>query len=325
MFSGNVASSNAPAYDGSEQKILLGDNNTTRITPAWFAALAFIPFLVFLFVNLAFLYVYHSAAPLVWLLIITGLLASLASLLLGATQNFGTSSRLVLFLSAGCFLAILTGTLIGYEVYRHYLTHYWFTHEADSYSDVLSTEPAAAYASAGKLLFDVDARIDLARTVGYRNGSTYCAAPISDTMHLQEEAVSAELGFWAVGIDCCGARGEFACDDALNPRARGGVVINDESSVTTTAREHFMRALHQAEAVYQIHAAAQPVFVRWVVDPDTVELNVFRSGAGYIFAASAAYLLLCLLVTFCIFSASQSRKATPPGDPQYVPSYYGAA
>mmetsp|Transcript_9261 Transcript_9261/g.16686 ORF Transcript_9261/g.16686 Transcript_9261/m.16686 type:complete len:318 (+) Transcript_9261:94-1047(+) len=300
MYASQWSNSN----DG-EQKSLLEE---TRVTPAWFLALVLIPFLVFIAVCIVFVTLYHILAPFVWLFLLAGLLAAATFLVLSANQNFGTSSRLMLFLALGCLLAIVTGTLVGYEVYRQFLTHYWLTTEADSYSGVLPTEPAAAYASAGKLLFDEDARIDLAKTVGYRNSSTYCAAPISDTMHVQEEGASSELGFWAVGIDCCGVRGEFACDDALNPRARGGVVINDESNMATTAREHFMRAVQQAEAVYQINAAKNPVFVRWVVDPDTVVGNIWRSGVGFLLVAAAVYLFLCLIVTCCVYSASQRQK-----------------
>jgi len=38
-------------------------------------------------------------------------------------------------------------------------------------------------------------------------GHTYCVAPI-----LSADAEKAE--FWAVGVDCCGARASFMCDDA---------------------------------------------------------------------------------------------------------------
>eukprot|EP00971_Amphidinium_carterae_P306341 6087740-Amphidinium_carterae.1 len=51
----------------------------------------------------------------------------------GANQNFGPSSRLMLFLALGCLLGIVIGALVGYEalVYRQFLTHYWLTTEAN--------------------------------------------------------------------------------------------------------------------------------------------------------------------------------------------------
>ena len=78
-----------------------------------------------------------------------------------------------------------------------------------SYLNVLPSESAAAHADAGKLLFSLDTKVDTSKTVGYRAKHVYCVAPIMDY-------ATTVIQYWAVGVDCCQGRGQFACGDVVD-------------------------------------------------------------------------------------------------------------
>ena len=70
----------------------------------------------------------------------------------------------------------------------------------------------------GKLIFSLDARVDTARSLGYKAKTVFCVAPIIDY-------ATDSVEYWAAGSNCCGQRADFSCDDVWNPKARSGVVM----------------------------------------------------------------------------------------------------
>merc|ERR550537_821201 len=153
---------------------------------------------------------------------------------------------------------------------------YYAYDENRSYSNVLPTEPAEAHADAGKIKFSHTARVDTTRAMGYKAGSVYCVAPILDDTQLDR------VEYWAAGIDCCPSRGDFNCDDAWNPKAKSGVVILDSNALIPTKHDFYMKAAKEAEAAYQLSSAEEPLFVRWVADPQGIQDDYWRAGVGFL-------------------------------------------
>merc|ERR1719335_576340 len=63
---------------------------------------------------------------------------------------------------------------------------------------------------AGKITFTSDAKVDLKRFMGFKNGQQYCVAPIVSN---KTETVSTTkiYDLWAVGLNCCAK--EFKCGE----------------------------------------------------------------------------------------------------------------
>merc|ERR1740130_1381038 len=176
------------------------------------------------------------------------------------------------------------GSVVGLYANDCCIQEYWTAHQLEARTNVLPSSPAAAYSNSGMINFATEARIDTSKAVGLRDNSVYCVAPIaSDSLNTNT------VQFWAIGTDCCRARGSFTCDDAWNPEARSGLVVHKSTSIFPMMAEDthakYMKAIGLAEATYAIVSAEEPVFVRWVADPAQVTSNMWRTGFGVLLAA----------------------------------------
>merc|ERR1719379_3254457 len=210
-----------------------------------------------------------------------------------------------LFLGLLSLFAILFSSLCGQYNYWMHMFPYWSYDENRSYQNVLPTEPAEAHSDAGKIVFAHTARVDTTRAVGFKSGSTYCVAPILDDTQLDR------VEYWAAGVDCCPARGDFNCDESWNPKARSGVVILDTSagdasissgdtsvgwSIFSSRRDYYLKAVREAESNFMLTSADYPLFVRWVGDPQMVQDDYWRNGVGYLTATICIYLLISTIL-----------------------------
>jgi len=211
--------------------------------------------------------------------------------------------RWYLYLATLCFCACFWGTVAGIHNYRKYMFQYWSYEERRVYTNVLPTEMAAALADAGKIVFSNSARIDTTRAVGFKSGSTYCVAPILD------DAQFDGVEFWAAGIDCCPMRGDFGCDDAWNPAAKGGLAVIEPNSFLPgpTNHEMYLKAVKLASGAFGLKTAAEPLLVRWIADPQAAQDEAWRSGIGFIIAAVFIYMFLSLVVG--VVTHMMSRRA----------------
>mmetsp|Transcript_44212 Transcript_44212/g.127753 ORF Transcript_44212/g.127753 Transcript_44212/m.127753 type:complete len:280 (-) Transcript_44212:84-923(-) len=229
-------------------------------------ALVLAPSAIAAFVFSLFAVLFGRAPAATLMLIAFGASASVVGI--HAAEDHRCSVYLLGFCSAAWCLATSLG-LLSQELA---LSEYWRLRETNSYANVLPTERAAGFADAGKVSFADGATLDVSKAIGFKDASTYCVAPVVDTLQ------GAFVQFWAVGVDCCPERGGFTCDDAWNPLARSGVVVQDASG-------EYAAAIKMAEAAYSIASADKHLLVRWVVDPEMVELDYWRVGVAILLGA----------------------------------------
>mmetsp|Transcript_68698 Transcript_68698/g.213065 ORF Transcript_68698/g.213065 Transcript_68698/m.213065 type:complete len:327 (+) Transcript_68698:96-1076(+) len=162
------------------------------------------------------------------------------------------------FLFLASLLAWLVGMGMGQVNFKTNLAPYYGLSNLNFYTNV---DPAAVRGGqvldAGRMTFVPSARLDRARSLGFRHGDIYCVAPITSG-----DLKLANYDFWAVGLNCCTDHtADFHCLDYANNAARSGVRFMRGDQLP-----FFQLALEQAEAVYNIRAE-HPIFLTWVKDP----------------------------------------------------------
>lgn len=268
-----------------------------------------VPWLIFVGVCALFIFLMFVLQWVVWLVLIVLLVLCLVfAYVSGQEMKSGREAQVRtspwrLYTSTLTLLAIIVSAIVGTCTYDDFLVHYWVCSESHSYVNVMPSERASSYSDAGKLIFARDTRVDASRSLGYKDGQTYCVAPILDDSH------GTKVEFWAVGRDCCAQRGNFVCDDAWDPEARAGFVI---ASIPSLLRgglyEKYTEAVHQAEAFYGMTSAAEPIFVRWVVNPEQVQSNFWHMGFGLMLVSCAIYLLVSILLGLALSLAWKDNQ-----------------
>eukprot|EP00746_Dinoflagellata_sp_MGD_P013127 gnl/MRDRNA2_/MRDRNA2_128231_c0_seq1.p1 gnl/MRDRNA2_/MRDRNA2_128231_c0~~gnl/MRDRNA2_/MRDRNA2_128231_c0_seq1.p1 ORF type:complete len:344 (+),score=38.38 gnl/MRDRNA2_/MRDRNA2_128231_c0_seq1:112-1143(+) len=295
--------------------------------PMGMAVLVFLPWLIFTMITILFALAYHHFYFGVWGMVLLLTFMSVTFFVLDRGQRMGGSW--FYFLGVLCLLSILNGCLAGLYNYWTHMYPYWSYNEAETYTNVLPTEPADARQDAGKIFFSKTARVDTSRAVGYKLGTTYCVAPILD----DTQAGRATVQYWAAGMDCCPSRGDFHCDDTWNPKSHSGMVLLDvgsgDQSVSTRGRQsakgrkpseffgapvadYFFKAVRLATASYDVSSAEHPIFVRWVANPDQHQHDYWRSGIGFLVAVICIYLLLAI-ISGAILQMWSKRSAAAQG------------
>eukprot|EP00415_Alexandrium_ostenfeldii_P004754 UN4754 len=161
---------------------------------------------------------------------------------------------------------------------------------------------------AGRVQFIDGARLDLNRSMGFKNQDTYCVAPITTSFPHGDPPLTV-YDFWAVGKDCCsGNAGDFKCGDWEDAKARGGVrVVRDED------RAFYRLAVQQAQSVFKVKAI-HPLFFHWVKDP-VADVSGFMQE-GYKWYISGIFLhfafqLLLVFIAACAFAVRDWKSCCP--------------
>lgn len=235
-------------------------------TPWWMVVLgAQLPFVLFTGILFLFTYWHHKVPFAPWLVAILG--ADIVATLAWPPASAGRS-RQEWFPLLACFMAIGMGILFGNLncVHLEPWLHAQFLRE---HSDVLPSSDPLAFADAGILHFAEGTVLDTESSAGYRVWPyTYCAAPI-----VSRNQSSGPIGFWAVGIGCCDARGGFTCDDAEDSSVRSGLRTETHMlghSVGHDVGDNFERAIRMAAAAHDMEAAHKPVLVVWDKNPESL-------------------------------------------------------
>jgi len=257
------------------------------------------PWMMFTVLVTVFAFCYHHFSVIVWLLV---LICSAVALLCFVISPRNKKGPMYMYLGFLCTLAIICGILLGMYDHFEFMMTYWSYNEYRVYTDVLPSEPAAAHADAGTMVFTEDSRVDTTKALGYKAGTVYCVAPILD------DSQAARVEYWAAGVDCCSQRADFNCDDSWDPKAKSGVVIIDNGSLMTSKFDMYTKAVHQAEAAYGVVSAAKPIFVRWVADPVKIEEEFWTWGVGFLVISSAIYLFVSIILGGLLHMAQKNPQ-----------------
>jgi len=247
--------------------------------------LIILPWLLFVGLSCLFTFLYHRFYDIIWIVVIFCIILSLIPI------AFGGSRKTVAFLFIGllCLVATVSATACGLYNYHENMFGYWSYLDNGVYTNLLPSEPAASHFDAGKIFFSDDSRVDTTKAVGYKDGSVYCVAPVLDDVPIPK------VQYWAVGQNCCGQRADFNCDDSWSEKAHCGVVILESNEWLPSHRDMYMKAVKLSESTYDIVSAPDPIFVRWVAEPEVVQDDYWRSGIGFLVAEVCIYLAVSII------------------------------
>lgn len=198
-------------------------------------------------------------------------------------------------------IAAVIGSLVGLYVYDTCIIFPQLYGNSRKYTNVLPSQPAAAVADAGKIVFAAGSYVDTTRSVGLvtEDGVKYCIAPVTD-------GSESRVQFWAVGVGCCGAKGEFYCDDSANPAAKSGIVVFDNNGYFTASnKDLYEKAMLKAMATYSFQTVLGPVYVRWVTEGNLNMLANYYGGKGILtlLIATVVYVLFSLVMALGLSGA----------------------
>jgi len=287
---------------------LLGDE-VNRVVNVVRDNLATRPFLVVwlvptaIFIFLGFLY------PLAFLAVPSACI--LVSMLfgVGAFISFLARKRGPLFLPLAfvSVLAIVNGTVCGLYAFDQFAIFPKFYLNTRLYTNVLPSQPSAAVADAGKLVFTSESFVDAQRSVSYvtERGYTYCAAPVRDSSN------APTVEFWAVGIDCC-SDGDFYCDASGEQRAHAGIAVFDNIGIfAASRRDNYEKARRKAESAYAIESSKDPMYIRWVREDNLNMLSRQYTLKAVVFLVFSS---LAHVLVFLVLAAVMHR-------PKYLRQY----
>lgn len=204
-----------------------------------------------------------------------------------------------------CFVAIAIafGTLLGHSYYCSHFIQVWSYDNKAGYIGAHAASPALSKSDAGSFAFTKTTHVDVTQPIGYKRGDVYCVAPIVD-----DSISDATVNFWAVGLNCCGARDAFRCYDSLDPRARGGMVVaaERESDFHSDPLEMYKKAAEIASARYDLVQSPNVMFVYWIYDLAGERTKIAYEAYNRFVAAGLIFLAI-LLPTFGFFKVAYNR------------------
>jgi len=224
----------------------------------------------------------NGMATALFVLLSSILLVVVVSCLVGLALSFVAQNDLLLLIIAFAFGSQLAAMGIGTAVFERFVYASRAAAEGKHFVGVGASSDAGQFRDAGTVEFAPKTLIDTSRAVGYKSGSIYCIAPI-----VSEATPSATIQFWAVGMDCCAARGTFKCASQTEPLY--GVVVQEipvsfweVDKWLHNDYTHFQRAAEMAKAEPDVSSNLNPVFVRLADPPGTYTTYDFACDSKWL-------------------------------------------
>merc|ERR1719478_539846 len=214
----------------------------------------------------------------------------------------------IIIMGCMCALVTLTGLVFGFFMYYKYLVYYLRYTELRTFSNVGGSQSVTEFSDGSMFLFTQDTRLDVMRSVGYKSrftGQVYCVAPVVDSTMTAANPIN----FWAVGENCCLARGEFVCNDAQNPRTMSALVVLEPEDVVRpfmrwavagSVYPRYERAIHLQEASYGVRQARRVRLVYWVKDPIRMQNSYYYNARNMAVWFTVGLWVVLLFASFAI-------------------------
>jgi len=221
-----------------------------------------------------------------WFLIValvTGVMA-----LSSAKDPKNGDPRILSLLFFLCMAAWVVAWCLGDHIFVKFTQPFYDVNNLNSYPSVNPLKfEGSQLMDAGVIEFELGAKLDMTKSIGFKNDNVYCVAPITMTNAAKD---TTKFDFWAVGINCCSAHTpNFQCGEYNMPNVHKGLRLMDDEE-----RPFFRLAVKQAEATYNIEAN-HPVFLHWMTDP-AAEVEAYQDDAFSHFVSSTfgCFGILCV-------------------------------
>jgi len=241
---------------------------------------------------------HYSSPPVPWIMVFLLALVPVAFLALAfKARSVGAHTSGWVYAGVMTLLALLAGVVLGDM-------NYWFNsqpfYDIQTMNAYWAVDPSTSHGKqlmdAGRVYFKDTARVDVTKSMGFKNLDTYCVAPIVSAPN------ATVIDFWAVGLNCCSSGATFTCGDVENPIVHAGLrAMRDEQ------RPFFRLAVNQAGAEYNI-SAPHPLFFYWMGNP-SVEVVGYRDQANGLFVHACMGVSVINVFTTAIFLTATAQLA----------------
>jgi len=213
------------------------------------------------------------------------------------------------WLCASIFLtiALIAGTILGDINFSYHTQPAHDIENLNVYGNQTGIDPSFTKGQeifdAGRIYFTEAARLDLSKSMTFKNLDLFCVAPV-----VVGDKQLASYDYWAVGVNCCSATGpqgghhstsKFACGEFANPHAKAGLRLMRDDQ-----RAFFRLAVQQAEVSYGIKSE-HPIFLDWMQDPTSVVLTWHENAYRWHQMSILGYFIFnsfCVMVMVVFFS-----------------------
>jgi len=220
------------------------------------------------------------------------------------------------FLSIMVFLGIVLGVVTGKTIFDKYSQPYFSVAELKAAKGVdVGTTSGSSVLDTGIFYFAAGNHYDDKKSWHFKQGSTYCVAPIVSDNGAAPLGLSYD--FWAVGKDCCGMSGsDFRCGSWGSRAASSGLRITQDDDLAM-----YLLAVQQAESLYGIRAP-NPMFLQWSSNAESDLQNLNKAAFKNFLSANAFFFVVCL---FCMCMASCRFAWLGRAKSAYQTEYYNDA
>jgi hypothetical protein len=254
-------------------------------------SIVLLPWLMFTLVEFLFGYAYQDVPAIVWLLVAGCLTLALIFIALGRLNQ----QPAIFALGFLCLASVGVAAMVGQSTYGWYMEDFFRLDGGSVYKNVNPADPSSNHADASVITFVDGSFVDTKKSVGYmKEGTVYCVAPVVT------RSLTDAPQYWATGVDCCAARGEFECGDAKEVKAQGGVVRpkGDAEAV------HYSTAIRMNREVFQQPVSKDgEVVLVWSADALSYADDLRGSAVTLTVVSSILYLATSLLAAQFLLGA----------------------